>query len=79
MLNGLKRAIVLKIFNDVLKDEVKHMGKDRKTTFLGILTIIGTAVGGGISLLHGEPVDWKLLFAGFAAGWGLVHAADSKG
>jgi len=75
--DGIKRALVLKVLNDVLKDEVKKMPANWKTTLLGILTIAGTVSAGGAQLLHGDTPDWKILLAGITAGWGLIHAKDA--
>jgi len=78
MLNGLKRALMRKVLNDVLKDEVNNMPTNFKTTLLGIAAILATAAPAAIALLHGQPVDWTSVFAGIAAGWGLIAAKDAK-
>jgi hypothetical protein len=45
---------------------------------LGILTIIATLAGAGISLLNGHSPDLATTAAGVTAGIGLIHAADNK-
>jgi len=49
-----------------------------KTSILGIAAILATAAPAAIALLHGQPVDWTSVFAGIAAGWGLIAAKDAK-
>jgi hypothetical protein len=49
-----------------------------RTTVLGILTIAGTLIGVGISLLNGHTPDIATASAGVLAGVGLIHAADNK-
>lgn len=49
-----------------------------RTTVLGILTITGTLISAGISLLNGHQPDFATTTAGVLAGVGLIHAADSK-
>jgi hypothetical protein len=49
-----------------------------RTTVLGILTIIATLAGAGISLLNGHSPDLATTAAGVTAGIGLIHAADNK-
>ena len=51
--------------------------KDWKTTAIGVLTILGTLITAALSYLHGQPVDPKILIAGFGAGAGLIAANDS--
>jgi hypothetical protein len=49
-----------------------------KTTTLGILTILGGLTNAGVVYLQGNHVDLPTLFAAITAGWGLIHASDSK-
>ena len=49
-----------------------------RTTVLGILTIAGTLISAGISLLNGHTPDLATTSAGVMAGVGLIHAADNK-
>lgn len=77
MFSGLKRAIALKIFNDVLKDEIRKMSKTSKTTVLGILTILAALSHAGIALLNGGNLDWTTLLPALTAGIGLIKAQDS--
>ena len=78
MLNGLKRALMRKVLNDVLKDEVKTMPANIKTTVLGIAAILAAVAPAAIALLHNQPVDWTQLIATVTAGWGLIVAKDAK-
>lgn len=47
-----------------------------RTTTLGILTILGTLTGAGISILNGGHLDMSTLSAGLTAGVGLIMAGD---
>ena len=66
-----------KVLNDVLKDEVKTMSKNLKTSLLGIAAILAAVSGATVALLHNQPVDWTQVAATLAAGWGLIAAKDA--
>lgn len=52
--------------------------KDWKTTLAGALTIAGTLITAGLTLLNHKSLDVPTVIAGITAGVGLIHAADSK-
>lgn len=49
-----------------------------KTTTLGVLTIVGAIAHAGVQYFSGQQIDFTVLMAGIAAGWGLFHAADAS-
>jgi uncharacterized membrane protein (DUF441 family) len=51
--------------------------KDWKTTLAGVLTIVATLAGAGLSYLHGQPINFTATTAGLSMGVGLIKAADS--
>ena len=77
MFNGLKRALALKVLNDLIKDYLKNMPTNMKTTTLGILGIIVAGASAGIQLLQGHTPDWSALIASVTLGWGLIAAKDA--
>jgi len=52
--------------------------KDWKTTLAGVLTIIASLAGAGLTYLHGQPVNTSVLLAGLTAGATGILASDSK-
>lgn len=52
--------------------------KNWKTTILGVLSILAAIIGASITWLKGTQVDMTSLLAAVTAGWGLIHAQDSK-
>jgi hypothetical protein len=81
MLNNLKRALLIKVINDVLKDKVSKMPKDWKTTALGVLGIVSALTGAATAVLQGHSIDWAQLFmtvTALSSGLGLIKAADSR-
>lgn len=53
--------------------------RSRKTTVLGILSILSALCGAGVALLDGNPatnVDLPTLIAAITAGVGLIQAKD---
>jgi hypothetical protein len=49
-----------------------------KTTVLGILTIVAAVANAAVSFLKTGTADIPVTIAAITAGWGLLHAADSK-
>ncbi len=78
MFRKIKRALIIKFLDGWLKQEINDMKVPQKTTILGILTIIGTAVHAATVLFAGGNIDWTTAIAGITAGWGLIHADDAK-
>jgi hypothetical protein len=48
----------------------------KKTTVLGILSILGALVGAATAFFSGHPVDFASLAAAVMAGVGLIAAKD---
>ena len=78
MFDGFLRKMALKAIEKKLKEGVKNMKANYKTTTLGVLSILGAVVNAATSLLNGMDVDWAVTMTAIIAGWGLLHAADAK-
>lgn len=52
--------------------------KGNRTTWIGILTMVGAVATVGIQLLSHQHVDWSMLGTAFSTGLVAIHAADSK-
>ena len=54
--------------------QLKHW----QTTALGVLVILGTLAHSATLYLAHQPLDTATLFAGLAAGFGLVRSPDAS-
>jgi len=77
MLGRLKQRLLLW----VLEREVNKMPKSWRTSIAGVALWFATVGNAIFALVDADPTtnpDWKIVAAGFVAGWGLIQARDQK-
>ena len=77
MFDGIKHALFMRALNTFIKEEIKILPANFKTTLSGLVALIFTIADAAQKILHNQPVDWPVMMAAISAAVGLFHAADA--